>query len=46
MGFGVLGDGRKTMPQGLKPSHFVGVIGPTKVGPFQSTDSIELFRGL
>jgi hypothetical protein len=25
----------QNIPQGLKPRHFAGLIGPTKVGPFQ-----------
>jgi hypothetical protein len=32
---------RKNIPQGLKPIHFVGVIGTTEVVPFQSPYSTE-----
>jgi len=33
----------KGFPQGLKPSHFLGVCGTTEVVPFQGN---EFFRGL
>jgi hypothetical protein len=36
----------KSIPQGLKPTHFKQFVGTTEVVPFQSTPHPELFRRL
>jgi hypothetical protein len=36
----------KDGPQGLKPIHFIGLIGTAEAVPFQNRGKIEFFRSL